>query len=246
MSGEDERDQALLRQLRGAIEQQAEEEDRWWKAVEEGRAEALPPDAPSLEVLRPLDDDAHDALADMLLTSPPKAEAAPDDRPWPILLFRPSRVAAVGAAVLAACIIAVIFRPIAPSLPSYRMEVSGGERAFRSGTSTTSSLFTVGSVLSVVFRPAQPRSDVADFRAVLLPAEGVPRLIDAQIERASQGALRATLIFQRDWLLAAGTHRIIFVLAPENRLPNTAREVLEQSLMDARRFDYVFDYVPTL
>jgi len=84
VSGENERDQVLLRQLRGVIEQQAEEEDRWWKAVEEGRAEALPPDAPSLEVLRPLDDDAHDAIVDMLLTSSsPEAETTPDDPPSP-------------------------------------------------------------------------------------------------------------------------------------------------------------------
>ncbi|MEL7368717.1 MAG: hypothetical protein AAFN74_07390, partial [Myxococcota bacterium] len=234
MSGENERDQVLLRQLRGVIEQQAEEEDRWWKAVEEGRAEALPPDAPSLEVLRPLDDDAHDAIVDMLLTSSsPEAETTPDDPPSPIPLPRPSRIprsrvlrsrsVGIGAVVLAACMAAVIFRPTAPSqLPSFQMEVSGGERAFRSETSAPSSRFTVGSVLSAVFRPAQPRSDVSDFRAVLLPADGVPRLVDAQVERAAEGALRATLIFQPDWKLAAGTHRLIFMLAPENSLPSTA------------------------
>ncbi len=249
MSGEDGRDQVLLRGLRGVIEQEAAEEDRWWKAVEEGRREALPPDAPDLEVLRPLDDDAHDTIAGMLLTTPRSAaeiEATADHQYLPVLSFRRPRVAAAGAALMAACIAAVTLMPVAPSLSPYSMEVSGGEREFRGGTRPASSRFTAGSVMSVVFRPARPQSDVPDLRAVLLPTEGVPRLVDAQVERASGGALRATLIFEKGWQLTAGSHRIVFILAPKDRLPSTVQEVLHERSAEARRFDYVFDYAPTL
>ena len=244
MSGEDERDEVLLRGLRGVIEQEAEEDERWWTAVEQGSREGLPRDAPDLEVLRPLDENEHDAMTGLLL-NPAEAKAEVETH----RSRRRLRIAAAGVALMAAGVAtAVLWVTAEPSLAPYRMEVSGGEKVFRGETQPAASRFTGGSVLSVVFRPERPSDDAPELLTVLVPTKETPRRVDPQIERASGGALRATMIIDRDWQLTAGPHRIVFILTPQGGLQHKGplQGLVDRPPAGAQRFEYAFDYVPAI
>ena len=225
-------DDALLRRLKTSIELEAEENDRWWSAVEQGHSEALPENGPDLEVLRPLDRAEQEALVQALLTPQEKAKVIPFRR---TLITVAATVAVAGVAAIGVLV------PSKPVLPQYIMEVSGGEQEFRGDSATGSRQYTHGSVISIVFRPTQSGAPSPTLFTRLIPAKGPPRQVDTIVEHAPGGALRATLVIDEHWPLSPGKHRLVFVLAPADTFKGTKVE-LDDLPHAAQRFEYPFEY----
>ena len=197
---------------------QQQEAEAWWEGAARGDASALPPGAPPLEALRPLDSVEQEQLTEALFGPLPGAEVQPN--PIPIRRARAWIAPAAGGLVALAAALLLFF--LRPSLvvPPYRLQVLGGELSVRGerDAGTLHSVYRAGSRFEVVVVPETPVEAPVDL-AVYFEGPGGVRRYDGPIERAPSGAFRIVGELGRDLQLTSGEWRLLAVLAPRGHLP---------------------------
>jgi hypothetical protein len=189
--------QLLGRHARGDGEA-APEDDVIWERLAKGelapaeetrlreRAAADPEIARLYEAFRPLDDAAKQRIAERVAASLPRPRLA---TAW--------RRAAIIAGPLAAAAVVVLALQLRHSanpsalLPEYALDVSGGDRATRSGTAPMGGPVELhrGSRLEIVLRPATAVQHPVAVRAFLVQGDQVRRWA-APMEQSADGAVR--------------------------------------------------------
>lgn len=198
-----------------AKEQRAQAE-AWWDGAGQGDRSALPPGAPGIEALRPLDVDEQAQLAEVLFGV--SLDAQPPG-PIPLAPRRPRpwrQVTAVVALALAAAVGALFLRP-APR-PDYQLSVEAGEQALRGPEGAAAQVYRAGSRFEVVLTPRRAVTS-APALVVFLDGPGGPRPYPGPVERAPTGAFRLIAEIGRELVLPPGEWRLLCYVGPEGHLP---------------------------
>jgi len=214
----------LLQQLgRHARSEAASEDDAVWERLARGelapaeeaqlreRAAADPEVARLYEAFRPLDAAAKQRIAERVAVGLPHPRFAP--------AWRRAAIIAGPLAAAAVVVLALRFRhPTDPSalLPEYALDVSGGDRATRSGAPAERGPLELhrASRLEIVLRPATAVQRPVEVRAFLVQGTDV-RPWAPPMERSADGAVRIAGEAGTLLDLPPGSWDLAFTVSPE-------------------------------
>lgn len=196
---------------------QQQEAEAWWEGAARGDAGALPPGAPPVDELRPLDEAEQERLTLALFGALPATQVPVS--PIPIQRRR-AWLGPTAAALVALAAAVVLFLRPPPTVPAYRLEVLGGEVAVRGDRDAGGlhSIYRPGSRFEVVLVPEVPAETPLEVALFFEGPGGVQRYGGA-IDRAPSGAFRLVAELGRDLDLSVGAWRLVAVLAPPGKLP---------------------------
>jgi len=192
------------------------------------------------ELMRPLDDAAHDRIVARLLplvrpdaspghgtgavAGPPRSAQAVPRRPRSRLWF-----IAVAPALAAASVLLWLSWPRADApLPMYALELSGGRAAERGASANGTIRVGPGDDVSAVLRPASAVSGEVAIR-VFVNGRALPDATAQVVEQSADGAVRISGLGPSLAALPPGQHLLQFAVARPKTLPEALTEVLPPS-----------------